>query len=86
MKEKELAKSIPEDQRENVLKIVESKRGSRLTGNSTKIQEMKNGQFRVTIPKAQALGYGLKNGSIVDWEITQRGLLLKRGAADGKKQ
>ena len=60
-------------------------RGSRLAGNQVKVQQMKNGQFRATIPKAAALGYGLTNGSVVEWEITQRGLLLKRaGVQNGK--
>ena len=54
-------------------------RGSkRLGAGKVKVTLMANGQFRVTIPKGLALGYGLFNGSVVDWEITQRGLLLKR--------
>lgn len=59
--------------------VGKKKRGSRLGGNKTKIGLMGNGQFTTTIPKGFALGYGLKKGSVIEWEITQRGLLLKRG-------
>lgn len=57
-------------------------RGSRLDGNKTKVQLLKNGQFKTTIPRAFALGLGLENGSVLNWELTQRGILLKRGGKD----
>ena len=59
------------------------KRGSRLSGNQVKIGQLGNGQFIVTVSKGFALGYGFKKGDVAEWEITQRGLLLKR--AGGKE-
>ena len=62
-----------------ILTFLKSRSGSRLKANSCKIQQQNNWQFRVTIPKAIGSAYNLINGSVVNWEITQRGLLLKRG-------
>lgn len=76
---KKLLNLVPEDMAEDVLDYVVKKRGSRLKGNRTKIGQLGNGQFIVTIPKAFALGYGLKKGDVAEWDITQRGLLLKHG-------
>ena len=53
-------------------------RGHRLEGSKMKIQKTKGSQFKVTIPKALAQGYGLVDGSVVEFEITQRGILIKR--------
>jgi len=53
-------------------------RGHRLEGHKMKVQVTKGDQFKVTIPKAIARGYGLLNGSVVEFEITQRGILIKR--------
>lgn len=56
-------------------------KGRRLDGNKVKIRSY-NQQFSLTIPKAFALGYGLKHGSIVELELTQRGILIKRAVDD----
>ena len=53
-------------------------RGHRLEGSRMKVQKTKGSQFKVTIPKAMAQGYGLIDGSVVEFEITQRGILIKR--------
>lgn len=56
--------------------------GSRKKANVVVVNE-RNGQFRVTIPRSLALAFGLSSGSLVSWEFTQRGLLMKRGGSGG---
>lgn len=53
--------------------------GKRLNGNKVKVRCYGNGQFNLTIPRAFALNYELKHGSIVEASLTSEGILLKKG-------
>ena len=48
-----------------------------------RVQQLPNGQFVVTIPKALAEAIGFRKGEQVQWSIGKDGLLLRRLA--GKK-
>lgn len=73
-----LKKLVSDASDAEIVKALFKVRGHRLEGNKMKIQVTKGDQFKVTIPKAIARGYGLFNGSVVEFEITQRGILIKR--------
>lgn len=50
-----------------------ARRGKRLESNRVKVRLTANGQFSLTIPRALALGYNLKKGSIVVFEPLKQG-------------
>ena len=60
-----------------VNKIINPKKivGSRLKANKVKIQQLKNSQFVLTIPKALADSFDLKKGTVVKFKINEKGRL-----------
>ena len=47
--------------------------GSRLGPNKVKVQELKNGQFIITFPKALAAMKGISKGDVLTFTINDQG-------------
>jgi len=52
--------------------------GKRLQSNLIRVQKSKLGQYQATIPKPIALALGLTDHSIVEYQISQRGVYIKK--------